>query len=51
MVLPKKISWDVQLFTSHNNNFVSLQNGFCNDRGQATEEMAPAIDEDRLKNK
>lgn len=47
-LVPEEVTGDVQLLTSHNNNSVALQKGFGYNSGQATQQMAPSVDQDRL---
>lgn len=48
LYLPEKVSRDVQLFATDDNNFVTLQDGFCDDAGKSSQKMATAIDKNWL---
>lgn len=49
--LPEEVAGNVQLFTTDNCNFVSLQQDLSNDCGQTAEQMATAIDNYGLKHR
>lgn len=48
MKIPVKVSRQIEFFTSDNDNFAALQQILCYNRCKSSDQMATAIDDNRL---